>query len=596
MKLIACHIENFGGLSQVDCTFGDGLTALYAPNGGGKSTLAAFIRAMFYGLPADTSRSRFNDRRHFCPFSGGKFGGNITFEWKGRVCRVERFFDRGSGDEVRAFADGKPYSGFADGQIGRAVFGLDEPSFVRTLYVDGAPLPLEATGGITSRLSQNVSAAAGGDDLPSALAALARASKNLQSRGNRGRIAELEARIKRLGSEEADICAVSDRLGERYAERAELVARLDEYGRRERGAAELSAQRAAGLEEMRGAIAGKREELAGIDGRFPLGLPTREELDGLAAAGTKGRGKGAGVRAFPLLFALVLAAGCIAAGAVLLSGMTAVGIAAICAGALFVCVAACIFAYGAKKRKKIGEEATRILKRYGLEGEDCAAAGRTLARAAERRRELIAEISAGEERMRAYADGASSARPDPREGEVLRRRLAVVERDIADDESITEGLGELRAARLEAQSQLEECKKKYSAYTAAAELLAEAERSLTRDLVRPAAEAFARYSSLLRNTLGQAVYIDKNFAVAFEGGGELRSAEHMSGGQRAIVGLCYRLALADGIFGGEYPFVLLDDPFCELDEEHMSRAAALLNALAKDRQIIYLYCHASRKA
>ena len=35
---------------------------------------------MFYGLPADSSRSKFNERRHYYPFSGGKFGGNLTFE------------------------------------------------------------------------------------------------------------------------------------------------------------------------------------------------------------------------------------------------------------------------------------------------------------------------------------------------------------------------------------------------------------------------------------------------------------------------------------------------------------------------------------
>ena len=50
MKLIQCHIENFGGLSDVDFSFEDGLTVLYQPNGFGKSTLAAFIKAMFYGF------------------------------------------------------------------------------------------------------------------------------------------------------------------------------------------------------------------------------------------------------------------------------------------------------------------------------------------------------------------------------------------------------------------------------------------------------------------------------------------------------------------------------------------------------------------
>ena len=47
-------------------------------NGTGKSTLASFIKAMFYGLPHSTKRSvSENPRKHFTPWQGGKFGGYI---------------------------------------------------------------------------------------------------------------------------------------------------------------------------------------------------------------------------------------------------------------------------------------------------------------------------------------------------------------------------------------------------------------------------------------------------------------------------------------------------------------------------------------
>lgn len=597
MKLISGYIENFGSLSRCEFTFNGGLTVLYAPNGGGKSTLAAFIKAMFYGLPADTSRSKFNERRHFYPFSGGKFGGNLTFEWKGKTYRVERFFDRASGDDVKVFSDGLPCDAFPDGQIGRSVFGLDEQSFVRTLYVTASPSPLAATGGITARLGENSSSASGGYDLASALSALERASKNLQSRGGRGRIAELEARVKRCKTEIANISAVSGRLGAKYAERAEVVSRLGELEKRERSAAELAAQKRAKLDDMYGAIAQKRARLAQIDGRFPLGLPTDEELSVLSAEGAKGGKKGASFSRLPTILSFILAALLIVGGAALMFFNTFVGAAALCAGAVFACFSFGILFLGRKDKKRAADgEAQRILKRYNLGGADCASAAEELSRTSAERKALLAEISSDEEKVReCFGSDSAVVQGDIGEADGLRRRLAAIDRDISDDESIVEGLGELQSAEREAAGQLEECKKRYQAYTAAAQLLKEAERSLTRDYVRPAAEAFSRYSSLLKSTLGSAVYLDKNFAVAFEGGGELRSEEHMSGGQRAIVGLCYRLALIDNIFGADRPFVLLDDPFCELDEEHMSRAAQLLNTLAKDRQIIYLYCHESRK-
>ena len=227
MKLISCHIENFGALANYDITFNDGLTALYAPNGGGKSTLAAFIKAMFYGLPADSSRSRFNERRHYYPFSGGKFGGNILFEWRGSTYRAERFFDRTSGDDIKVYRDGAPYSGFQGGAVGLAVFGLDEQSFVNTLFITGGGGSLQATGGITSLLSRE-QPSDGQYDLTAALTALDRACKNLQSRGGKGKIAELEESVRRCQTDIANIPAVSDRLEGKYAECSALGRRLKE--------------------------------------------------------------------------------------------------------------------------------------------------------------------------------------------------------------------------------------------------------------------------------------------------------------------------------------------------------------------------------
>ena len=55
-----------------------------------------------------------------------------------------------------------------------------------------------------------------------------------------------------------------------------------------------------------------------------------------------------------------------------------------------------------------------------------------------------------------------------------------------------------------------------------------------------------------------------------------------------------RLALCDALFVDEEPFLVLDDPFANLDDENMTRARELLNTLAKERQILYLACHSSR--
>ena len=56
MKLISCHIENFGKLHNYSVDFSDGANMVCEENGWGKSTFAAFVRAMFYGLEGDRKR------------------------------------------------------------------------------------------------------------------------------------------------------------------------------------------------------------------------------------------------------------------------------------------------------------------------------------------------------------------------------------------------------------------------------------------------------------------------------------------------------------------------------------------------------------
>ena len=48
------------------------------------------------------------------------------------------------------------------------------------------------------------------------------------------------------------------------------------------------------------------------------------------------------------------------------------------------------------------------------------------------------------------------------------------------------------------------------------------------------------------------------------------------------------------MYDEEKPFIILDDPFVNLDTEKMSKAKEMLNRLASDYQVIYFTCHESR--
>ena len=52
--------------------------------------------------------------------------------------------------------------------------------------------------------------------------------------------------------------------------------------------------------------------------------------------------------------------------------------------------------------------------------------------------------------------------------------------------------------------------------------------------------------------------------------------------------------MADAMYEEEKPFLILDDPFVNLDRGKLGGALAFLRALAQEHQLIYFTCHESR--
>ena len=62
MKLIKCHIENFGKLSDFTYDFTDGCNTVCEENGWGKSTLAAFLCCSDSGMKGRETRWKMRGR------------------------------------------------------------------------------------------------------------------------------------------------------------------------------------------------------------------------------------------------------------------------------------------------------------------------------------------------------------------------------------------------------------------------------------------------------------------------------------------------------------------------------------------------------
>lgn len=159
MKLIACHIDNFGKLSNVDLQFVDGLNVINEANAWGKSTLATFLKAMFYGLDAKKAPGAFEkERTMYTPWQGGAFGGEVDFEMDGERYRVSRSFGRTEKEDEFRLYDLRTNLECFDytENIGNEIFGLDSISFKRSIYIAQNDCASENSDGITAKLGNLV--------------------------------------------------------------------------------------------------------------------------------------------------------------------------------------------------------------------------------------------------------------------------------------------------------------------------------------------------------------------------------------------------------------------------------------------------------
>lgn len=155
MKIIQCHIENFGQLHQQSFDFTDGRNVICESNGWGKSTLAAFIKVMFFGFSNEKKRDDYeNERKHYKPWQGGVYGGQITFEAKGKKYVLSRTFGEKDKDDVFVLRDAgtnmesKDYSV----KIGEELFQIDGESFERTIYISQNDCETVTTDSINAKI------------------------------------------------------------------------------------------------------------------------------------------------------------------------------------------------------------------------------------------------------------------------------------------------------------------------------------------------------------------------------------------------------------------------------------------------------------
>lgn len=663
MKILYLEIENYGNLRNLTgarrVDFRGGLQEFCEPNGRGKTTLCSFIRAMFYGLKSRRENDvSFGDREHYYPFSGGRFGGSVTFMRAAKTCRIERFFDEKSAtrDRFRYFENGEEIAADGD-KIGKEIFGLDEEAFLRSITFDSREAEISATDGMKERLGAIAEGTTSGRNAAAAIEILEKRRKEIcgDRKNADSEMYRLDRERARLNAEAAALEDAAQAADGLYAARDRLKAEIAAAEKEETafsGAEALEEKRARYGELVRQAKEAdfKRAE---IESRYPAGVVSEKEIERLRLGQTaiarlsgelSGMGcapaekKKSGGKGARLALAAAMATGTIALGLYFGKKLSSAAPAFLaCAlAAIIVLFAAAkknkqtngaadgregeVRARYAEAKREISEifEARRLrvpadfgaaltreierlsgdlsaVKRYEEE------AGKYARRAAEYMREANlsgygAETAAEYGASGANANGARARIAAMKEAlSAKRKELAGIERCIEEAEAAAERLEEKQCELYANREKTENARYRLNIYLKTAETLRRADDLLMGRYSDPVQQRFLKYAELLESELGVDAYMNRDFSLSFSRGGARRSDGHLSAGVRSVCALCLRLALIDVMFAGrEMPFLVLDDPFVHLDEEHFSRTARLVRELSKDRQIIYFTCHASR--
>jgi|GEM_PF-3095854 len=201
MKLISLTVGRFGKHENLHMDFSGGLDSFCFPNGWGKSTLLAFLKAMFYGFVNDRAKDVVeNDRKHYMPWGSESSQGQIVYEVSGKVYRLERTFtQKASSDTAHLFDEATGSEIPCPSCLGEELFRIDADGFERTVFLSESWLRGKNENKSVAARFADLSGVEGDmGSVDDAIVKLEKERKNLFKSGGHGLIGDLTARQTQL--------------------------------------------------------------------------------------------------------------------------------------------------------------------------------------------------------------------------------------------------------------------------------------------------------------------------------------------------------------------------------------------------------------
>ncbi len=669
MKLKKCYVFSFGKIQDKTFDFNSELNTFKEDNGWGKSTLATFIKSIFYGLNDSKKSVSENERLKYKTWNTTqKFGGYIEFEWGGKEFKLERYFGNKQSEDTVSLIDletGKSFSNTEN--LGARIFQIDEEGFLSTTYFSQKDFQVKSNTSLTAKFN-SICEIQDNDAFDNAVEKLEEKSKLYKKTGDKGLIADtkreifavneeiqranlagktaesLKLGVKSLESEVEELKVKSENLTKRVAEagRAEAVAvKKGQYDGLVNKKEQYLTKKAQLDYILNGERPTEQELNACLDCCKELNNVTAlekvlvQDINELNARQTteKANKIRIGVKevlailgSITFLVALVLSIVnkfAFSSASIVLFALTAV----------FEIVAFTLTII-AKPKKETAEENERLqqkinnyneykniresyeqnlssfLAKFNVDTSDCLLAISNISSLVKsvnlienELKEITKSLQELEKEKPLFDNSQNSQNLSMLNAELSLAQeqyskkateLAKKRADIRYYQDQADKLSELEERKGELTLKQEQYKEEYDILLKTLEFLSKADENLKIKYREPLQSSLNKYLSLISENKKSAL-IDIDLNVTIEEKGGIKQTDYYSKGEQNLFEICKRFALTDVLFTGEKPFIILDDPFYNLDDAKLKQALELIKKLSKEYQILYFVCHESRR-
>lgn len=570
MKLISCHIDAFGKLKNVDVSFNENIISICEKNGYGKTTLASFIKAMFYGLGANARKnSKLTDRTKYQPFEGGKFGGELVFVSEKGVFKIRRVFNRTATlDEFYLFnAKNNLKSEAYSSSIGRELFGVGKETFDATIFFGQKELTSEINDDIKASLSTGKLY---GDDVDALSKAVEKIKQKVRELKSELKTLNLESDKARLRELQLKENALTNKISITKNYLAECEGELKTY------------------QNIKNELDAKQKEYEKLmTEKNAITMYLNEASNEVIVEPQEEEKEEPKLKKTTLVLSVIFFVLSIAMIG-LFFAFKFIAFIALCPIMLILgIIMLVVFLKQKKKNNSLKNE--KKLKKTELFDKNTEKSEKIKQKEAEIEKidnQINLLFNGSPQNFVRYYEEIVSKINDAQRGIVERQNDLKHYQNELDGLPLTECDDRLQADT----EKSEELNGKIRILETTQNFLLSSSENLSSRYVLPVQQKFDEFYKQF--IIDDELIVDGNLDVHLKQ--NMFEEGFLSAGVQDLVEICKRFALIDLVFSKEKPFIVLDDPFVNLDDKNLEVARHILKSLSQKYQIILLTCHSSR--